>query len=368
MLKTIGSSDSAQRDDDDEVVGSGGNRNLSKSKKSKNTKSAIQTRIRATGEPTYLTPGAKKAFNQLRQAFTKAPILRHFDPECHIRIETDASGYTIGGVLSQLTFDYLTSNQSQWHPVTYFLRKMIPAETRYETHDGELLAIIEAFKTWRHHLESSKHEVLVLTDYNNLRQFMDMKSLSFRQVCWAQKLSRYHFRIDYRQNKANGAANALSCFPQRSQDEEKKLQAENTRILHCLQSSLMNASLSGLNTSAELSPLYQVFICGTFVLPQLRQFWDNILSELANERPYKVSIGGMRLWLAELQESDKEDRRVRAEGLNGYKELNGVLYHQELPFVLKAIRTEIISRHHDDPLAEHFGINKTKVLVGRKYY
>ena len=76
----------------------------------------------------------------------------------------------------------------------------------------------------------------------------------------------------------------------------------------------------------------------------------------------------MRLRLAELQESDKEAQRIRAEGLNGYEELDGVLYHQGLPFVPEAIRTEIISRHHDDPLAGHFGIDKTKDLVGRKYY
>ena len=100
MLKTTRSSDSAQRDDDNEVVGGGGDRNLSKSKKSKNAKSGIQTGIGAMGEPTFLTPSAREAFYQLRQAFTKAPILRHFDPECHIRIETDASGYAIGGVLS----------------------------------------------------------------------------------------------------------------------------------------------------------------------------------------------------------------------------------------------------------------------------
>ena len=75
--------------------------------------------------------------------FFKAPILGHFDPKRHIRIETDASGYAIGGVLSQLTSDDL----GRWHPVAFFSRKMIPAETRYETHNGELLAIIETFKT-----------------------------------------------------------------------------------------------------------------------------------------------------------------------------------------------------------------------------
>ena len=59
---------------------------------------------------------------------------------------------------------------------------MIPAETQYKTHNAELLAIVKAFKTWRHYLEGYKHEILVLTDYNNLRRFMDMKSWSSRQV------------------------------------------------------------------------------------------------------------------------------------------------------------------------------------------
>ena len=168
----------------------------------------------ATG---YLTPDARRAFTQLRQAFTEAPILRHFDPECHIRIETDASDYAIGGVLSQLT------NSGQWHPVAYYSQKMIPAKTRYKTHDNELLAIVEAFKTWRHYLKGCKHKVLVFTNHNNLRRFMDTKSLSSRQIRWAQKLSCYHFQIDYCQGKANGAADKLSRFLQRSLDEEEKL-------------------------------------------------------------------------------------------------------------------------------------------------
>ena len=73
--------------------------------------------------------------------------------------------------------------------------------------------------------------------------------------------------------------------------------------------------------------------------------------------------------LSELQESDKESRRIRAEGLrDGYKEVDGVLHHQGLPFVPEIIRTELISRHHDDPLSGHFGIDKTRELIGRKYY
>ena len=53
---------------------------------------------------------------------------------------------------------------------------------------------------------------------------MNTKSLSSCQVCWAQELFRYHFRIDYCQGKANVAANALSRFPQQDDEEEVNLQ------------------------------------------------------------------------------------------------------------------------------------------------
>ena len=91
----------------------------------------------------YLTPNAKLAFTQLRQAFTKAPISQHFDPKYYIRIETDASDYAIGTVLNQL----ILNNLGQWHQIAYYLQKMIPAKTCYETYNDELLAIVKAFKT-----------------------------------------------------------------------------------------------------------------------------------------------------------------------------------------------------------------------------
>ena len=85
--------------------------------------------------PSFLTPKARSAFNRLWLAFTKAPIFWHFDPECHIWIETDALSYAIGGVLSQLasgtSLDGVVTKTDlgQWHPVAFFLRKMISAET-----------------------------------------------------------------------------------------------------------------------------------------------------------------------------------------------------------------------------------------------
>ena len=178
---------------------------------------------------------------------------------------------------------------------------------------------------------------------------MDTKSLSSRQVRWAQELSRYHFRINYRQGKANAAADALLRFPQRSQDEENELQAKNGQIFYCLQNSLTNASLAGLSFPSSLpSYLHQVLICRTYVPSQLRQFWSSLWEKLAQGRFYVV--GDIRLRLQELQNEDKQAQKAKAKHSESWDDGKKVLHHQGLPYVPEIIRTELISRHHDNPL------------------
>ena len=108
---------------EDDKVGKKG-RKMSKSKNLSKSKKTVGS--------DFLTPRARLAFTKLRQTFVKAPILHHLDPECYILVETDVSGYVIGGVFSQLTLD----NSGQWYPMGFFSQKMILAETRYETYDG----------------------------------------------------------------------------------------------------------------------------------------------------------------------------------------------------------------------------------------
>ena len=126
MLKTLGSTESSKRlgksrvrignnsrtkRDDSKLdeIKIGNNKVDDKTgKKSQNpTKSKNLSKSKKT-ESGFLTSEAKRVFTKLRQAFIKAPILHHFNPEHHIQFETDVSGYAIGGVLSQLTSDDLS--------------------------------------------------------------------------------------------------------------------------------------------------------------------------------------------------------------------------------------------------------------------
>ena len=129
--------------------------------------------------------------------FTKTLIFQHFDPKYFIWINTNVSAYAIGRVLSQLISDYLKFDQGQLYPIAYFSREMILAKIMYNTHNGEVLAIIVVFKIWMHDLKGCKYKVIILTNHNNPCWFIDTKSLSFRQVCWVQELFKYHFQINY---------------------------------------------------------------------------------------------------------------------------------------------------------------------------
>ena len=77
----------------------------------------------------------------------------------------------------------------------------------------------------------------------------------------------------------------------------------------------------------------------------------------------------MRLRLPVLKDENKEAKSIRAAGLpEDWEDVEGMLQYQRLPYVPEIIRSEVISRHHNDPLISHFGIDKIRKLISRKYY
>ncbi|KAJ6437003.1 ectomycorrhiza-upregulated zf-MYND domain-containing protein [Purpureocillium lavendulum] len=138
--------------------------------------------------PSILGPKAMQAFECLKTAFQNGPILKHFDPSRPIRVETDASQFAIGAIISQLHDD-------RWHPVAFLSRKLQDAETRYAVPDCELLAITEAFRQWRHYLAYTSQKITVLTDHLNHKYFLSKPKLTNRQVNALDQLCSFDFEI-----------------------------------------------------------------------------------------------------------------------------------------------------------------------------
>ena len=129
------------------------------------------------------------AFLHLIERLTRKPVLLHADSAKKFIVETDASGYAIGGVLLQEGTD------DQLHPIGYYSRSLNAAEMNYDIHDRELSAVVESFKHWRPHLAATQHTIEVLCDHKNLEYFMSTKLLNRRQARCSLHLADYDFKI-----------------------------------------------------------------------------------------------------------------------------------------------------------------------------
>ncbi|QRV96463.1 Retrotransposable element Tf2 protein [Ceratobasidium sp. AG-Ba] len=112
--------------------------------------------------PWKWTEKENDAFLKLKEALRTAPVLIQPDPEKQYFLECDASDYATGAVLSQIGPD------GKMHPIGFLSKSMNEHERRYTIHNKELLAVIRAFKLWRHLLEGTEKPVIVLSDHKNL--------------------------------------------------------------------------------------------------------------------------------------------------------------------------------------------------------
>jgi RNase H-like domain found in reverse transcriptase len=160
----------------------------------------------------------------------------YFYPRKKTVLETDASDWASGGVLSQYGEDGIL------RPAAYFSAKHSPQECNYEIYDKELLAIVKALEEWRPKLEGVEEEFEVITDHKNLQHFMTTKLLYQRQVRRSEFLSRFNFRIVYRPDKLAEKPDALS---RKAEDQPlSKTDRSDDRIKHRCQQVLEEYNLS----------------------------------------------------------------------------------------------------------------------------
>ena len=135
------------------------------------------------------TDDCEQAFEELKKHFMEEPVLMMPDQTKPFQIETDASRYATGAVLTQLD-----SNGDQ-HPISFISKTLSPAEWNYEIYDRELLAIIRALEEWRHYIQGSPHTTIVLSNHKNLTYYREAQKLTRQQACWSLYLSKFDVKL-----------------------------------------------------------------------------------------------------------------------------------------------------------------------------
>ncbi|KAM9980171.1 hypothetical protein ACTFIZ_010232 [Dictyostelium cf. discoideum] len=326
-------------------------------------------------------------------------------------IETDASIIGIGGVMIQ-----------NGKPVSYYSRTLNNAEKNYSITERECLAVIESIKYFKSYING--RQVKIITDHQPLKYLLTGK-FTDRITRWTVLLQEYNYEIIYRPGKENFLADALSRFPDNSQQPIDCDIPENIftinhypvvspsttvlpRVLPSRSSSSPSITTTTANTTANTTPLIINQTTTTTTPPITNQTTTTTTSSLINQsnsnnnnssnsniiqftqQSIRIELEkenyyrAMYKYLEEnkLPDNAQAARRILLES-ELYSMMNGFMCHglkhtlsskksqfKHLQIVVPKTMTKwIMEIFHDSPLTGgHFGLMKTVSKIKERFY
>ena len=283
----------------------------------------------------------RKAFEEVKKRIASKEVITLPTPHDKYRVEVDASGYAIGGVLSQKQND-------KWRTVAFISRTMSPAELNYDIYDKELLAIIYALEEWRPYLLDAEEPFEIWTDHKNLSYFRKPQRLNSRQARWYLKLQDYNFELKHIPGKTNSRADILSRLPWYKEEipkQEDHIMLDETKFVKQITSAI--------------------------TMFEDEQVWEE--GENENNNTIK-QITEVKTTIKERIKQCKQREttviKKQKEKPETFEEKEGILYHEGKAYIPPDIklREMILYDNHDAPIAGHPGIFKTEELIRRQYW
>ena len=318
------------------------------------TLAAPLTNLTRKAVPFLWSPAAEAAFRALQLSFTKAPILQHYNPDLPCTVETDASDFAMGCILSQ------PNPEGDLLPICYYSRKFAPAELNYPVYDKELYAVVSAFRHWRIYLEGAgavdnlgtsvgPGPTRVLTDHKNLESFSTGRTTSRRRARWAADMAGFKYNIIYRRGAANGKADALS------------------RRADHVPPSLPSLPIFTPTDSVFPGPLPSLRAAAVLLSPS-----DPLLPDIMAAQAADSTISAHINTISGRPggESNPPLPGGRPSGRSDMDLRGGILYTAgkiSIPPSASNLILAIMQLYHDSPLAGHYGVTRTQALVGQYF-
>jgi len=133
-------------------------------------------------EKFFWSKSQQKAFGELKHRLCSAPVLTLPDLQQPFEIETDASDYAIGVVLTQHV-----------NPVAYHSETLSNTVQKHPTYDKEMYSIVSSCRQWKHYILGK--EMVIHT--NRPLQFIQTQG-KLQNDChqkWSTYLQQFHLNI-----------------------------------------------------------------------------------------------------------------------------------------------------------------------------
>uniref|UniRef100_A0A8C5APC8 Gypsy retrotransposon integrase-like protein 1 n=1 Tax=Gadus morhua TaxID=8049 RepID=A0A8C5APC8_GADMO len=289
----------------------------------------------------------QSAFETLKGALTKAPVLSPPDPALPFLLDTDASNVGNGAVLAQ-------EGPEGERVVAYYSRTFNKAERRYCVTRRELLAIVRAVRHFKYYL-CGRH-FTVRTDHSALQWLMSFKEPEGQVARWIEELQSYSFSVVHRAGVRHANADALSRRPcsqdgcrncERRESREKELCSQEEGCSSVEVASQVCCELREVDTAgwrrqqeedADLRPVLQ------WLDQQRRPPWEEVAVLSLVTKGLWAKFKALRLWDGVLQRAWKEPA-------TGEVRWQVVVPH--------SLRGEVLQAVHGAVGSGHFGVTKT---------
>ena len=162
------------------------------------------------------------AFEELKRRLVSSPILALPNDVGEYILDTDASAYAIGAVLSQV-------QEGEEKVISYASRLLSTAERNYNVTRRELLAVVYFLKEFRQYLLGRKF--LLRTDHSALQWLRRTPEPIGQQARWLEMIEEFDFEICHRPGTKHDNVDTMSRGPTGDQHSEDTMKVSSEEVM-----------------------------------------------------------------------------------------------------------------------------------------
>ena len=353
------------------------------------------------------TDECQRSFEIMRDILCSDPVLAYPDFDLPFILDTDASNFAIGAVLSQVHED------GKEHVVCYASKVLSDSQRNYCTTKRELLAVVY-YTTVKFKNYLTKHKFTIRTDHLALKWMLGVGSDNPDYMCarWFSALSPYlpYATTVHRAGKKHSNADSMSRLIHRAicprgdcTDCIKRKEGASADAASrlAMDKAISMAFGSDCDASSELDNL------GDYEKVELsdsvKEYFVSALTRSATKEAYRTDLTFPTYTLEELRDAQYEDPDISTminliavypDGKPSYKVLrkereevkllckmwdelhvkDGILYRRDPDnnadrlVVPMDMREEILKELHDKPVGGHLGMTRVYETLKKRFY